>query len=151
MTHIFKLLLPTLFPSWRFFDVIAPSPRIQYALLNAAGEITDVWQEFRPHPAHLPFKQILQRMVWNPDWNESLFLTSCAERLLEKSTAHSEDEILNRIMADLRKTATHTRLNTATQLQFRLQLIQRNGQTIEQEIVFYSRIQPIHKDKKRWS
>ena len=90
-------------------------------------------------------------MVWNPSWNESLFLTSCSERLLEKPTLHSEDEILKRITGDLLKYPAYAHLSATTQLQFRLQLIQRNGQTIEHDIVFYSRIQPIQKDEKKWS
>ena len=32
MQNALRLLLPALIPSWRFFDVIAPSPRIEYAL-----------------------------------------------------------------------------------------------------------------------
>ena len=35
MRNPFKLLLPALIPSWSFFDVIAPSPRIEYALLRS--------------------------------------------------------------------------------------------------------------------
>lgn len=27
----FRLLLPAIVPSWRFFDEIAPSPRVEYA------------------------------------------------------------------------------------------------------------------------
>jgi len=38
--------------------------------------------------------QMSGRMFWNPSWNESLFLVSCAERLLQNPTPHSEDEIM---------------------------------------------------------
>ena len=34
MLRTLKLLLPVLIPSWRFFDFIAPSPRIQFSLLK---------------------------------------------------------------------------------------------------------------------
>ena len=38
MRQIIRLLLPALIPSWRFFDVVAPSPRIEFVLLETAGD-----------------------------------------------------------------------------------------------------------------
>lgn len=151
MLKTLKLLLPALFPSWRFFDVIAPSPRIQFALLNADQKSAEEWHEFRPRPAHLPFKQMLRRMLWNPRWNESLFLVSCSERLLENPTQHSEDEILNRIKADLVANESHETLTTATHLQFRLLLVQRQASEITREVVFYSRMEPLPAQDATWS
>jgi len=145
MRHILKLLLPAVIPSWRFFDVIAPSPRIQFVLLNSAIAPVDEkgeWREFRPRPAHLSFLQMLGRMFWNPERNESLFLVSCAERLLQQPTQHSEDEILKRIIAELK--ANHSGVTEATtHLQFRLLLVQRQDSRLQQHIVFHSRIQPL--------
>ena len=100
MLQTLKLLLPALIPSWRFFDTIAPSPRIEFALLKTARDASGRWQEFRPRPARLPISTMLKRMFWNPRWNESLFLVSCAERLMESPTEHSSQEILARIEAD---------------------------------------------------
>ncbi len=40
-------------------------------------------------------------MFWNPEGNESLFLVSCAERIMENYTPHSENEILKRIARDI--------------------------------------------------
>ncbi len=45
----FALLLPALIPSWNFFDVIAPSPRIEAARL-ASTDAQPVWREFRSRP-----------------------------------------------------------------------------------------------------
>ncbi|MCF6337786.1 MAG: hypothetical protein L3J84_07510 [Gammaproteobacteria bacterium] len=150
MRHILKLLLPAVIPSWRFFDVIAPSPRLQFALLHSAtvssGEKSE-WREFRPRPAHLSFLQMLGRMFWNPERNESLFLISCAERILQQPTQHSEDEILKRIIAELK--ANHAGLTgNATHLQFRLLLVQRQDSRLQQQIVFHSRIQPLSAQEK---
>lgn len=100
MLRPFTLLLPALIPSWRFFDVIAPSPRIEYALLPGETAPGD-WREFRPRPERVSLAAMLGRLVWNPRWNETLFLVSCAERLVDEPTAHSEDEIFRRIAADL--------------------------------------------------
>ena len=101
MFRTLKLLLPALIPSWRFFDVIAASPRVEYALLGSPGEAARDWLEFRPRPDRIPFPAMLGRLFWNPRWNESLFVVSCAERLLAEPTAHSQDEIFRRIAADL--------------------------------------------------
>ncbi len=143
MLQTLKLLLPAIVPSWRFFDFIAPSPRIQFALLSAADDGPHEWHEFRPRPARLSFKKMLSRMIWNPRWNESLFLLSCAERLIENPTQHSEDEILKRITAELKKHSLATSVMTATHLQFRLLVIKRQDAQLQQSVTFQSRIQPL--------
>jgi len=141
MWHTLQLLLPALVPSWRFFDYIAASPRIQFTLFNAADDTPHTWHEFRPRPAHVPFKKMLARLIWNPYWNESLFLVSCAERLIASPTQHSEDEILKRIMAELM--SQHSVNNAmATHLQFRLLLVKRNGSQLQHTVAYYSRTQP---------
>jgi len=146
MFHILKLLLPAVIPSWRFFDVIAPSPRIQFALLHSKNEQSyenQEWHEFRPRPTHLSFLQMLGHMFWNPWRNESLFLVSCAERLLQQPTQHSEDEILKRIAAELTVDPVDSVATAATHLQFRLLLIQRQDTRLHKKVVFYSRIQSL--------
>ena len=97
-----KLLLPALIPSWNFFDVIAPAPRVEYALLASLGDTTGAWREFRPRPQQVSAGTLLTRLVWNPHWNQTLFVMSCAERLAEDRTPeHSEAELFRRIAADL--------------------------------------------------
>ncbi len=102
MPNPLQLLLPALIPSWRFFEVIEASPRIEYALLPTS-DLDDAaeWREFRPRPQRLSVAALLGRLLWNPRWNETLFLVTCAERLMDAPTAHSEDEIFRRIGADL--------------------------------------------------
>ena len=137
MWHTLKLLLPALIPSWNFFDIIAPSPRIQYALLNNKGRLSD-WQTFQPRPQHLSLCQMLRRLWCNPKWNESLFMMSCAERLMEFPTRHSEDEILKRLICRLRD----ERLLSGDEqgLQIRLLTVQREGADLIQELVYESRV-----------
>ena len=130
MLYGLKLLLPALVPSWRFFDTIAPSPRIEYALLDDLHAVAE-WQEFRPRPARLSFGRMLLRMVWNPRWNESLYLVSCAERLTANSTAHSEREIVERINAECADAS-------APWLQFRLVFVSREGDGTRRDITFTS-------------
>ncbi len=132
-----KLLLPALIPAWNFFDIIAPSPRVYYAISPTPEEARDNWQEFRPRTETLPLWRILARLWWNPRWNESLFVMSCAERLMENPTRHSEDEILHRIARDLAQQRTD---NTQVGwLQFRLITIERQGETLQQTLVYESR------------
>jgi len=144
MLSTLKLLLPALLPSWRFFDVIAPSPRVQFTLLSTETESPHAWHEFRPRPATLSFATMLKRMIWNPEWNESLFLTSCAERLMEHPTQHSEDEIMTRIINDLRNNTQNSAMMAATHVQFRLLLVQRQGAQLHQNVTYHSRIQALH-------
>ena len=141
--YTLKLLLPALIPSWNFFDYIAPSPRIQFALLNKENEPPHEWHEFCPRPVHVSIMQMIKRMFWNPKWNESLYMLSCAERLIEKYTPHSEGEILNCILKDLRSTPENALLLNATHLQFRLIVIQRKNDQLHEEQTFLSRIQPL--------
>ncbi len=103
MLSLLKLLLPALMPSWRFFKSVDPSPRVEWAMLASATSAPQSWREFRPRPQQLTPLAMLRRMLWNPRWNESLFLVSCAERLTLSPTEHSEQEILRRITAELQR------------------------------------------------
>ncbi len=138
-----KLLLPALIPSWNFFDVIAPSPRIEYTLLNSENEMIAEWKEFRPRPERLSFIQVLYRLFWNPRWNETLFMVSCAERILQNPTQNqdSENEILNRITSELSEEGLNKSLTAATHIQFRLLTIQRQDEQLIHEVNFISRNQ----------
>lgn len=128
MANPFSLLLPALVPSWNFFDVIAPSPRVEYALAGSRDAVLDAWAEFRPRPPHLSLAMMLARLLWNPRWNESLYLVSCAERLVEEPTAYGEGEIFRRIAADLAG-----RPDAAPWLSFRLLFIDPTG---EREVLY---------------
>jgi hypothetical protein len=129
-----KLHLPALVPSWRFFDVIAPSPRIEYACLENERDAPGAWHEFNPRPARLSFGAMLARLFWNPRWNESLFLATCAERLLESPSDFRRDEILRRIARALER----DRADARPFLQFRLVLLSRDGAHIQRQIAYVS-------------
>ncbi|WP_264213756.1 hypothetical protein [Leisingera thetidis] len=103
MLSLLNLLLPALMPSWRFFKSVDPSPRVEWAMTASAGSAAVQWQEFRPRPQRLTPLDMAQRMLWNPRWNESLFLVSCAERLTLNPADHSLQEILRRIAAELER------------------------------------------------
>jgi hypothetical protein len=140
MLKTVKLLLPALIPSWRFFDTIAPSPRIEFTLLKAAHDVPENWQEFRPRPAHLSLGSMLKRLFWNPRWNETLFLVSCAERLMENGAEHHAREIAKRVQTELEQKAVFGR--EVPYLKFRLVFVHRQGMRLQQHITFTSTVYP---------
>lgn len=133
MLRTLQLILPALIPSWNFFDVIAPSPRIEYAFCDASGKLKSGWQAYRPRPAALSTLTMLRRLIWNPHWNETLFLNSCAERLSQGITPeHSVREILSRMTRDLSSNAK------ASHFRFRLVFVHREDDGLTEEEVYVS-------------
>ncbi len=124
MLSLLNLLLPALMPSWRFFKSVDPSPRVEWAMLANAASAPTQWREFRPRPQHLTPWAMTCRMLWNPRWNETLFLVSCAERLTLTPGSHSQQEILRRISAELERTLPPGAC--LPYLQFRLVFTDRN-------------------------
>lgn len=91
-----RLVLPVLVPSWRFFDVIGPAPRIDIAWL-ATPASDPAWRPLHPRPARLEFGAALRRLFWNPDGNAARALVSAAERLLESPTDRRLDAFMHRV------------------------------------------------------
>lgn len=133
MIRTVQLLFPALLPSWRFFDWIAPSPRIEIALLQTTDQQAKEWQEVRPRPSRLSFGAMVKRLFWNAEWNDYLFLISCSERLVENLTDHSYQEILNRIRADIDGKAV-------PYIQFRLVFISRELNGLQKEVCYISEV-----------
>jgi len=138
MLNTLKLLLPALIPSWRFFEVIAASPRIEIATLQTAQTTPNNWTEIRPKPKRVPFQTMLKRLFWNPYPNESLFLVSCAERMLENPTEHSQQEILKRVIANLKHDPAKAAL--PPYLQFRLVFVSRSKTKLQRRVRYTSPI-----------
>ncbi len=136
-----RLLLPAIVPSWRFFDAVTGSPRLDYALLAGADEAAAAWEAFRPRAAMLTPGTMLRRLVWNAQWNEDLFLVSLAERLLKSesaaSVAHSQRELLLRVARHLDRTGGADRRDW---LQLRLRIVRRAGasEEVDSDIVYLS-------------
>lgn len=131
MLQTISLLLPVMIPSWRFFDVIAPSPRIEIRFLQNIDDEAQNWHEFCPRPAHVPISAMLKRIFWNPHWNESLFFVSCAERLMQNPAEKDCAAIAQRIRG-------HVGTHGFSGLQFRLLFISRAGDTLHRHVTFVS-------------
>lgn len=134
MWSALNLLLPVLFPSWRFFQSIEASPRVQWSLDSVGPR--EVWHDYNPLPERISFWRMLPRLFWNPHWNERLFLVTCAERIREQPTEHSVREIRRRLWAGLGRNGAVPA--TADTLRFRLVFVQRQGSDLIEEVVFQS-------------
>ena len=132
MLRTLALLFPALWPSWRFFDVIAPSPRI-YFRVGLPSVLAD-WREFTPRPAHVSVTTMLARMLWNAKWNEQLFVTSCAERILDRYTLQAEREMAVRIARRI----PGEFFSAGAKLQFKIGIIERQGASIQTADAFVS-------------
>lgn len=134
---MFKLFLPILFPSWRFFSSIGPSPRISYAFLNNEDDEPGFWHEFRPAPDKIPLKKLLFNLFHNPQWSETLYINTCAERLFEGYSAIREQEIMQRIMMALvDEIATNS---DARYLVYRISAVVRDVKAVKQQVTFVSK------------
>ncbi len=122
MPGTLRLLLPALLPSWRFFSGVGPSPRIEIREPGGA------WHEFAPRLTHVPLLRMLRRLVWNPRWNDRLYLVSLSERLAEDPTPHARREFEARIARDL----------PPGRWQFRLIFVFREGERLEREVLWSS-------------
>ena len=131
------LVLPVLVPSWRFFDWIAPSPRIELLWLDHKGMHTSDWQKLNEKPRQLSLVTMVKRLFWNPVWNENLFMISCAERVLENSDPHRHRMLVEHVAAN-----NHHDPKT-TSFKFRLILIKRSGAHLEQELRYTSEVIPV--------
>ena len=133
-----KLLLPVLFPSWRFFSNIGPSPRIYISFLQEKESEPQLWREFRPRPVRITFMQGLWRLFWNPKWNEMLYINTCAEHLFDEYSFVREQEIMCRILTAVNAGDIKTD-HKAHFLLYRIDAVVRDGNTISQPTMFVSK------------
>lgn len=130
LLRLLRLYPPAIIPSWRFFKEVAPSPRIEIGLSRDVSVMPARWTEARPRPAHVSPLRMLRRMLWNPRWNETLFLVSCAERIVDPDGMHdparAEAEILRRLARDLGP--------GPGALRFRLVFVRREGERLVREV-----------------
>ena len=123
MLRPLALLLPALIPSWRFFREVAASPRIEVRR-------GDIWQEVAMRPERLGGRAALWRMLWNPDWAETLYLVSLSERQVAAPTTHSLAELICRLSR---------RLDIpVSELQFRLVFVFREGAGLARAVCYQS-------------
>lgn len=131
MIRVLSLLLPAIFPSWRFFPSVEPAPRIEVCVEGR----TETWRVFRPPPARLSAGATLARLFWSPRRNEDLYLASCAERIIADGRDHARREIARRIRAG-------TPEASGRPLRFRLVAVHREGDRLVERTVYVSPTDP---------
>ncbi|AQT59298.1 hypothetical protein [Cellvibrio sp. PSBB023] len=132
-----KLLLPILFPSWRFFSSIGPSPRIDVAFVTEKNAEPQTWLPFRPLPETVGFAAGVRRLFHNPAWNEQLYINTCAEHLFEEPSDFYAQEIGVRLVA----AASNKEIivdDTSRYLVFRIRTIEFDAGQVSDEVVFIS-------------
>ena len=78
------------------------------------------------------------RLLWNPQWNENLFLTSCVEKLIDDPSARAMDELLSRVAGTIDLGDNCEGAISELYLKVRALVIKRVNGAIIQEIVFIS-------------
>ena len=77
---------------------------------------------------------MLRRLFWNADWNDTLFMVSCAERILDNPTPHSIEAIRQAVGQEICRQSGQT----GQMAQFRLIFVHREGLELLEETVFVS-------------
>ena len=135
---MFKLILPVIFPSWRFFSSIGPSPRIHYAFLQNENDEPHEWLEFRPRPVRVSFKEGVCRLFHNSQWNETLYINTCAERLFEGYSEMREQEIMKRILAAV-SAQQIAAASDSKYLVYKISAVIREAQKVTQSVTFVAK------------
>lgn len=120
-------------PSWRFFDEIAPSPRIEYRQLQGKDEKIDNWQNLSIRPEKISPYQTIFSLFHNPQWNNYLYINSCAENLMQEPSVEKEQELAKATLATIKNT-------NINYFQFRLLFICREGQELKTYTGYISKI-----------
>ncbi len=123
MLRILRLLLPALIPSWRFFRAVEPSPRVEVCADGSSD-----WSEVCLRPDHVPLRVMLRRMLWNPRWNETLYLVSLAARVVEERSPHAMRELERRVQ----------RARPGERIRLRLVFVERRGERLTREVLYQS-------------
>lgn len=90
--ELFRLYLPVLFPSWRFFAEVGASPRVEFRVGQGP------WRDAMDRPERLSVAGRVTALFWNARWNQALFLAACAERYAVERKSWLLQEITARLV-----------------------------------------------------
>lgn len=143
---IFKLLLPILFPSWRFFRSIGPSPRIDFSFISGSQSEPREWIPLNNLPQTISVFSSITKLFYNPDWNRQLYLNTCAEHLCETYEEFHEQEIGRQLLSIIAQhkikvpeQSTHVKFRIRT-LESDLQSQLVKNQPVQESLVFVSKL-----------
>lgn len=133
-----KLILPVLFPSWRFFSSIGPSPRIE---VGFAAELAGTPLEFLPAfplPEKVSPLSSIVRLLHNPEWNERLYINTCAEHLFEAPSEFHEQQIAQRLLIAI-QSGKIIAPESARHMVFRIRTYAIDEGQVQEDVIFISR------------
>ncbi len=168
LSRVARLVLPVLVPSWRFFDSIGPSPRIEYRVwtpgsLDVPGAPDDdgtPWTPWALTPETVGVGPMFGRLLFNAARNEALYLLACCERVVDEGSTHAEQQVASRLAAHVneRRLAAHVAahvkegrpaarhvepvqdVRAITCLRFRIVEVFREGQRLQRRVAFESAV-----------
>ena len=129
------LLLPAVIPSWRFFDEIAPSPRLEYAVFDDMDKETYNWRELQLNDDKISIIDLIKRLFYNSARNHSLYIMSLSERIAGEDCAHAKKEVLRIVKLKLQQLYGSPE---ARFFRYRLVFKLRVGSKIERHVYFMS-------------
>ena len=143
--RVLRLVLPVLVPSWRFFDSIGPSPRLEYQWRapDAPEDPAQAWTPWVLTPARVGVGTMFARLLFNAARNEALYLLACCERLVDDASHHAEQEIAARLAAHLKneRLAAHLReerLAAPGLVRFRIVEVYPEAGQLQRQVAFVS-------------
>ena len=127
------LILPIVIPSWRFFDVIAPAPHIEYGWADSATSSAFAWWPFLPTPATIAWPLRLRHLWSNAARNETLYLLACADQVCYAASARAATEIRARLE---RAVANGSIERQGLYLCLRIRTVERVGTALQETVVY---------------
>lgn len=91
-------MAPVLVPSWRFFDTIAASPRLQYSPCDETGGPQGPWTEVLVSRPTRSTRDVLTELFFSPARNDALYLADCCDRVVEDGSRAAYDAVAARIL-----------------------------------------------------
>lgn len=140
MLTLLRLCLPVLCPSWRFFETVEASPRVEWILLDLNTQPIQDWQAYGPTPPQLSPAQMFGRLFWNASRNADLFMVSCAERMIAEPDLRLHNEMLSRVWQKAKPQAPANGF-----LQFRIRFVHWGAGQLLSDMGFLSELHIIRK------
>lgn len=118
-------------PSWQFFNEVAPSPRIEFAVLDTKDQEISQWQDLVSRKQEYKISDFFKSIFFNPEWNQKLYLINCAEKIVISQSKHAVKEIFKAILEKLK-------LEGDKFVCFRLVFISKKSEGFREDILYQS-------------
>ena len=97
-----------------------------------------VRREFRLRPQLLSLTSLVLRVLWDPQWNENFYLTSCVDKLIDDPSLRVMHDLLKRVASTLNLDRINGGTNPAMYRRIRALVIRRVEDRLTREMVLMS-------------